>query len=289
MSRNFSFTWNNYSESSEAFLSELECRYLCYGKEIAPSTGTPHLQGVVVFERKIRLSGAIKKLIGCHVEIARSLSDLITYCKKEGQFIERGDIPATPKEKGEEEIERWNRARAAAVAGEFEEIPSDIYIRYRNSLRAIHTESQALPPDANGVTGRWYVGPPASGKSRAARSEYPGIFDKACNKWWDGYVSGSAVLLDDFDRAHRVLGHHLKRWADRYAFTGEVKGGIITIRPPVIVVTSNYSIREIFGDDVVLCEALERRFVVQQFCLSPFNPHCLPSSYPNPSPTFTFP
>lgn len=263
-SRSFCFTWNNPPEEPTFPPS----RYLCYGKEIAPSTGTPHLQGVIVFPSPRRLPAVIKQLKGCHVEICHSVQASIKYCKKDGDFIELGDPPATPLTKGETEMARWTAARRAAERGDFSAVPDDIYIRYRSSLRAIHVETQALPPDSETLTGLWLWGPPGSGKSRKAREDYPGIFDKACNKWWDGYVSGPA-LLDDFDLTHKKLGHHLKRWADRYAFSAEIKGGTVCIRPTRIVVTSNYSISQIFGDDAVLTEALTRRFEILHLDFNP--------------------
>lgn len=51
----------------------------------------------------------------------------------------------------------------------------------------------------------------------------------------------------------------MKRWADHYKFTAEVKGGATNLRPKRIVVTSNYHPRDIFEDPLVLA-AIERRF-----------------------------
>ena len=81
--------------------------------------------------------------------------------------------------------------------------------------------------DADNVRGEWYWGEPGTGKSRAARANFPDAYLKAQNKWWDGYTGQQYVILDDLDTD--VLGHYLKIWADRYACTGEVKGGTIPL------------------------------------------------------------
>lgn len=66
----------------------------------------------------------------------------------------------------------------------------------------------------------------------------------------------------------------MKIWADKYAFPCEIKNGADLIRPKIIVVTSNYSIRDIFPakEDY---EPLERRFKVihkkESWRKNPFN------------------
>ncbi len=69
-------------------------------------------------------------------------------------------------------------------------------------------------------------------------------------------------MLDDHDNP-TGLGHNLKIWADRYGCTGESKGGTIPLLHRDIVITSNYSIRELYKDQgEEMIKALERRFKV---------------------------
>lgn len=92
---------------------------------------------------------------------------------------------------------------------------------------------------------------------------FPSPYLKNCNKWWDGYQGDAAVLIDDFDKAHHVLGHHLKIWGDRYGFIGEVKGGVVKARPKYVVVTSNYHPREIWDDSSTLNPILRRYRIIK--------------------------
>lgn len=67
------------------------------------------------------------------------------------------------------------------------------------------------------------------------------------NKWWDGYRGQDVVILDDITPDHACLCYHLLIWSDHYSFNAEVKGGSVNIRPRIIIVTSNYTIEEVFG------------------------------------------
>ena len=100
MSCNYVFTLNNYQVKPEkvAALDSLVCRYMKYGKEVGEE-GTPHLQGMVVFMNKTSLSSAVKKLVGCHVEVMKSLAGSLAYVGKDGIVTERGECPMLPKKK----------------------------------------------------------------------------------------------------------------------------------------------------------------------------------------------
>lgn len=121
------------------------------------------------------------------------------------------------------------------------------------------------PEPLDAPCGQWYWGVPGSGKSYKARMENPGAYIKMSNKWWCGYTGEDVVILEEVERDATYLKHFLKIWTDRWAFRAERKRGTMFIRPKDIIITSNYSIEQIFYDDKELQQALIRRFKVVYF------------------------
>jgi len=103
------FTINNYDDGHIARLAEIECVYLVYGREVAPTTNTPHLQGFVVFTNARRRTAIISDIGGGHWEPANGTSAQASlYCKKSGDYLERGELPAQQgKRKDLERLVDW--------------------------------------------------------------------------------------------------------------------------------------------------------------------------------------
>jgi hypothetical protein len=172
----------------------------------------------------------------------------------------------TQKQKGEAGKAAYEEAWALAKEGKIEEIEAGLRVTYYNTLKRIAKDYMAPPSDNDTLENYWVWGPTGTGKSRSVRAEYgDDLYAKSCNKWWDGYSDHENVLIDDFDKNHSVLGHHLKIWADHYAFNAEVKGCSMSIRPRRIIVTSNYHPRDIWDDETTY-GPIERRFKV--ICLA---------------------
>jgi len=259
------FTVNNYGDADVATIRAWDTRYVVFGYEIAPITGTPHLQGFAVFKKNFRLAGVRKLGVNAHWEVARGSNEQASkYCKGESEgkevneFVELGELPPA---RGESEKERWAGARAAAESGDLSEVPDDIYVRYYRTLKEIGKDHMNKPDDLEEVCGLWLYGPPGTGKSHLARADHPEAYLKMQNKWWDGYQGEQYVILDDFDS--KELGHLLKIWVDKYSFLAETKGGAIHIRPKKFIITSNYHPSELWEDKAMLGAVL-RRFEVKQ-------------------------
>lgn len=226
--------------------------------------GYAHWQFCIALKKKMRMNAV--KLLFCpeaHLELTRSDAAESYVCKEETRVAGTEFEIGVKAMKLNSKVD-WEKQLNLAKRGRVEEMDPGVLMRCYNTVKKIGVDFGIAPADADDVTGVWIWGPPGVGKSRKARDDNPGIFDKPCHKWWDGYraCDHSAVLMDDFDKVHRCLGHYLKRWTDRYSFNAEVKGGSVMIRPKKVIVTSNYSIEEIFGDDVTLVAALRRRMEV---------------------------
>jgi hypothetical protein len=233
-------------------------------EEVAPTTGTEHIQGYIVFKTQKTMTGVKMVFDTAHWEVAKGTTEQnVAYCKKDDRFYEYGTKPRSVKELAKESKERWADVIRSAKEGTCdEEYPAE-WIRYHSTLSKMCVLKHE---DNDELCGLWYYGASGTGKSRAARANFPGAYDKLLNKWWDNYEGEPSVILDDLDHFHApTMGHALKRYADHYPFRAEVKGSSMVIRPKVIIVTSQYTIEELWPLDVSLQEALKRRFKVTNF------------------------
>lgn len=264
------YTLNNYSEDDVAQAQSVECVFHIFGRERG-ALGTSHLQGFIYFAEGKTLSTVRRLYDGrAHWEPKSkhsTFAQCVDYCKKEGDFVERGVCPqdqdSRGKRGGDAERERWDRALHSAREGAFENIPADIYVRYHGNIRRIAQESAPSPPrlDERAYYGIWIWGEPRTGKSHAVRELGVPIYFKDINKWWCDYKGEPVVCIDEFDPKHAdFMVAFIKKWVDRWPFSAETKGGRKVFRPQWVVVTSNHPLYNCFSG--VDGDAISARFLV---------------------------
>lgn len=99
----FVFTINNYTqEDIDSCRSAIEnnwgCNYICFGFEIGPECGTPHIQGYLQTDHRMRCS-TVNRNLGNRARLARargSLEQNEVYTSKETEWESYG-IPRTAK------------------------------------------------------------------------------------------------------------------------------------------------------------------------------------------------
>lgn len=266
VSCNWCFTVNNYSPEDEQSIQQIDCKYIVYGREVGES-GTPHLQGTIVFEKN-KTFKTVCKLIKGHISVTRDVQASINYCKKDGDVFEKGVAPLTQKGKGEKEKIRWKKILEAAEAGDWnwlKENEPKAMIQYDRNLERISKRARTTPQTLEELNNEWYYGPTGTGKSYKAHEDNPGAYIKDPEtKWWDDYEGQEVVIMDDFDVYHKEMGGKIKRWADVRATRVEHKGGSMMINPKKIIITSNYHPEDIWQDPETL-EPIRRRFKITHF------------------------
>lgn len=245
--------------------------YCVMGDEIGDN-GTPHVQGFIVMKKRTERSTMSRLFPRAFLEVMRGTTKQASdYCKKDGDFIELGVLPDISSTGGacggNAKAANYKKAIELSKKGDFDKMEEELPHMYWNSYHTMKRIAMDNPPKVDNledVCGEWIWGPPGTGKSHTARSENPNYYDKQCNKGWEGYQNQDVAILDDFDKVHHILGHYLKRWADKYPFQADIKYSNTYIRPKKIVITSNYKIEDVFWEDLTLQEAILRRFKVRK-------------------------
>ncbi len=93
--KKFTFTLNNYTDQHIHDLvqfADIYLQYIKYGKEIAPSTGTPHLQGWFITKKEQSKKTIIEEFPGkAHIEIMRGTElENQVYVSKDNDVTELG-------------------------------------------------------------------------------------------------------------------------------------------------------------------------------------------------------
>lgn len=256
-SRGWTWTLNNPTEAEEESIRALDVQYVVYGKETAPETGTPHLQGYVYVGTSVKSLAQMKILIPrAHLEVTKGTAmENRTYCIKDGDYFEKGRLPTGKKTRKRKEQNRLLLEKPVLELVEEGEVSVYSVPRLVKARQMIaNMKSQET---AEGVRGVWIHGPPGTGKSHHARTEYPLAYIKSQNKWFDGYEGEEEIILDDLDSS--ALGHYIKIWTDKWPCSGETKGGKVQLHHKLFVITSNYTPELLWPDDVAMQRAIRRR------------------------------
>ena len=278
--RHYLCTWNNPTIGLDDLLAKAKAhRAVAFRGQLEKGTeGTPHFQFYLQYAHCKTHMQVRRQWPGCHILACKDPRSSWDYCGKdetrEEGPVEYGKAPK-PKAKPIKSTVQFNQecvneGAEALVADGRLHLRDYMKVKQAVSLYKLTTEPVA---DLNKLDNLWIWGKSGVGKSSLARQLFPDLFNKPLNKWWDGYSCQETVLLDDMDPNHKVLSHHLKKWADHYAFVGEVKGGHTNVRPRRIVVTSQYPIEKVFPDDPETQAAIRRRFRVHHLNGDPFQLH----------------
>lgn len=169
------------------------------------------------------------------------------YCKKDGEFFERGDIDREASNgqgarkdilKVKAKLDRGDHFWEIAKEDETFGTVANNWRFLQNYERSVtqHRASKTI------VTVLW--GDSGCGKSLGAnQNKNLYSLDYGQNGvWFDGYEPNKhrTILLDEFNGNVMRITEFLKL-TDRYAYMGETKGGRVVVKPKHVFITSNYA------------------------------------------------
>jgi len=179
-----------------------------------------------------------------NVTQVRSYRATINYITKDNDYISNFDVKVpniSKKDLGKKLIQGES---LVDLVGKNPELLIG-YKRIKEDL-SVFLQDQKKPKALDGVCGIWIAGPAGVGKSTIATTKFGDYYFKDKSKWWDGHNGERTAVCEDVGSDWRDIIPYFKIWADRYPFRAEIKSSTIFIRPERLVVTSNFTIEELF-------------------------------------------
>ena len=242
-------TLMNYTQDELAnckLTAEKTATYGIIGLEIAPTTGTPHLQIYMEFANQKRIS-ELRTLISPRAAFYERRGNPIqasSYCRGDytswkGIYKPKNEVCFEYGELSKQgERSDWRLARDTLLEGRSVVEVIETQPHMLPNIRAL-SQYQTLISKSSHRDLKVIVlyGVSGGGKTRWAFDNYPELFSKPDGDWWDGYSGQKVVLLDDFNGG--LPFSTLLKVADRYPLSLPVKGGFVSAAYDTLIITSN--------------------------------------------------
>jgi len=209
--RAYCYTLNNWTPDDWSKV-QLLGDYGCVAPEIAPTTGTPHLQGYFYFHNKKAFSVLKKKMPRAHFKVCKgSAEDNRAYIfgpyDKDGKHkdanpdaIEWGEMPKQGKRTDLDEIK--NQIMEGKRVDEIAIEQPMTYHLYGRTLSKIEDIAMRKKFRTEMTKGIWYYGKTGKGKSHTAFENFnPDThynLNVKDNGWWEGYTQQDTIIINDF-------------------------------------------------------------------------------------------
>lgn len=232
--KSYVFTLNNYTPEEFNFIKNLECTRLAVGKEIAPSTLTPHLQGFVVFPKAYRITGLKKLLPRAHWERCKSSTHAWNYALKDGDFHIVDN--RTQGQRNESTAYR-DAIKSGSTDRELCDLHPACFLRYSRT----HAMRQAFQKPRSLMTKCiMLIGKTGTGKSTYCKSSFPDAdWLEYDGRFFSTYTNQDTVIFDDQDLS-LFSPELVKRMINHTPMKIRVLGAYAEWNPKLVVFTSNY-------------------------------------------------
>lgn len=267
------FTINNWTQEDIDTLKGSEyLRYYVYGEEIAPTTGTPHLQGYLQTSKRVtqKYLKSILPRAKLIKSIAKNQVRAANYCKKGDQTHEEWEESheAHPRYGLNAKVTEWgqmgpgqgartdmDKLKTRVDKGE----PVNLIIKdcdnYQQA-RFVELLVKYREPSMEYVEKEvyWFWGPTGLGKTRAAydmakEREMTFWISGKTSQWFQGYWGQEFALIDEL-RAKNWPYEDLLMLTDGYERRFQQKGTDTIWKPKVVIITAPSPPEEVYRGQI---------------------------------------
>lgn len=250
------FTINNYTDEDVERVKTMDAKAVKAGCEVGEQ-GTPHIQGAVVWNNARSYKGAQKELCGkggkCFTKKMEGTWDDQDYCLKDGEII-RNDEYVEEQGKRNDIVEMRDAIKRGATDAELcDEHPEATakFQRFIGFARAAYEPIPEALPRGSKQMGIWiWSTEPNMMKTTWVDTHYPARYEKASDRWWDGYANEEVVLIDEPSPLwYNAFWNNMKIWCQEKPFRGQrgVGEGKKLIRFKRLFVCANQSPEQYFN------------------------------------------
>ncbi len=225
-------------------------KFIVFQLEKAPTTGTVHYQGYVMFTHAVRKTEAIIRLGGGHVSVrmANGNSDQnIVYCTKDESRIagpwEHGQRPA---QGARTDLHRYDKLKDLLKAGcsllDVAEEDFHSFLRFGRGLQNYQAMVESMPRETPRARTRLTIvlGEPGMGKNTWVRNAFPKAYwTDAGDDWFCGYIPSvhDTIVLDEFVGQTKIT--KMNMWLGVDPIRVQTKGGSQSFLARDLVIMSN--------------------------------------------------
>lgn len=236
--------WDLYQLDPASWHNEqFSCTFAAWQMELAPETNRLHWQIYAEFDERVPFK-VLHTWPGlddppAHFEPRRgSQRQAIEYCTKEDTRVDGPYFWGTKKEQGQrsdlDDMRRdLDRGDSLALVAR-NHFP--VWVKYPSAVKSYQALQAA---DREGLPTVYIIlGTTGTGKSRLARSMFPGAYWKPNFDFWENYQYEDVVVLDEF-YGHKMQYTDLLQLLDSTPLLVNVKGASAKMNSNTFVFTSN--------------------------------------------------
>lgn len=247
-SRAWSITWNNYTDEDLIYWKELlseKAEQWAWQLEIAPTTGTPHIQAAVYWKSQRTFTAIQKDLPRCDLRVAEKWAKLANYCRKVDTQLQDENGNAI----GDINLKKREKKPDIEIADPMENLTlKDWQIKINTLIEQ--------PPDSRKIY--WFydlngaVGKTTFAKHLAIR--YPGRFLYLGGKAND-VKSGIASFIKEGNQPDICMFDYTRSTEDYVSyealesvkngifFSGKYESGMVLYNTPHVIIFANFAPR----------------------------------------------